>query len=163
MGDWVAKDAAQRGRIAGAVQPARCLAPEHDPRMTSEHNTTARWFRPGVDFEEGGNQSARRKPSESSWDQLKFNPQTTFVVEVERVIDVQGVQHRKSIQMGSHPHINPSLKKDDNSIFIAHLSTECSLYGQHQLKKSKKSCKSLIANRLVKNVTDHQKDASVGL
>ena len=56
-----------------------------------------------------------------------------------------------------------SLKKDDNSIFIAHLSTERSLYGQHQLKKSKKLFKSLIANRLVKNVTDHQKDASVGL
>ena len=39
-------------------------------------------------------------------DRLKLNPQTTFVVEVEGVIDVQGVQHRKSIQMVTHPDIN---------------------------------------------------------
>ena len=42
----------------------------------------------GVDFEEGGNRSARRKPSKSGWDRLKLNPYTTFVVEVEGVIDV---------------------------------------------------------------------------
>ena len=34
--------------------PARRSAPEHDPRMTSEHSTTARWNRLGVDFAEGG-------------------------------------------------------------------------------------------------------------
>ena len=56
---------AQRGRIEGAVLPARRSAPEHDPCMTSEHSTTARWIRLGVDFEEGGNRSARRKPSKS--------------------------------------------------------------------------------------------------
>ena len=107
VGDWIAKDAAQRGRTEGAVQPARCSAPEHDPCMTSEHTTTARWIRLGVDFEEGGNGSAWRKPSKSGWDRLKLSPHTTFVVEVEDVIDAQGVQHRKSIQMVTHPDINP--------------------------------------------------------
>jgi len=38
---------------------------------------------------------------------LKLNPHTTFVVEVEGVIDFQGVQHRKSIQTVTHPDINP--------------------------------------------------------
>ena len=68
----------------------------------------------GVDFEEGGNQSARRKPSKSGWDRLKLNPHTKLVVEVEDVIDVhyasltsQGVQHREFIQMVTHPDINP--------------------------------------------------------
>ena len=68
--------------------------------MTSEHSTTARWIRLGVDFEEGGNRSARGKPSKSGWDRLKLSPHTTFVVEVEGVIDVhyasltsQAVQH----------------------------------------------------------------------
>ena len=56
--------------------------------VTLEHSTTARWIRLGVDFEEGGNRSARRKPSKSGWDRLKLNPHTTFVVEVEGVIDV---------------------------------------------------------------------------
>ena len=55
--------------------------------MTSEHSTTARWIRLGVDFEEGGNRSARGKPSKPGWDRLKLNPHT-FVVEVEGVIDV---------------------------------------------------------------------------
>ena len=32
---------------------------------------------------------------------------STFIVEVEGVIDVQGAQHRKSIQMVTHPDINP--------------------------------------------------------
>ena len=36
-----------------------------------------------------------------------LNPHTTFDVEGEDVIDVQGVQHRKSIQMVTHPDINP--------------------------------------------------------
>ena len=40
-------------------------------------------------------------------DRLKLKPHTTFVVEVECVIDVQGVQLRKSIQMVTHPDINP--------------------------------------------------------
>ena len=53
--------------------------------------------------------------------------------------------------------------QDGNTLFIAHLSTECSLYVQGQLKKSKKLFKSLIANKLVKNLTYHQKDASAGL
>ena len=43
----------------------------------------------GVDFEEVGNQSARRKPSKSGWDRRKLCPQTTFVVEVEGVVDVR--------------------------------------------------------------------------
>ena len=97
--DWIAKDAVQRSRTEGAVLPARRLAPEHDPYMTSEHSTTARWIRLGVDFEEGGNRSARGKPSKSGWDRLKLSPHT-FVVEVEGVIDVhyasltyQAVQH----------------------------------------------------------------------
>ena len=42
----------------------------------------------GVDFEEGGNRSAQRKPSKSGWDRLKLSPHTTFLVEVEGVIDV---------------------------------------------------------------------------
>ena len=47
------------------------------------------WNKLGVNFEEGGNQSAQRKPSKSGWDRLKLNPHTTFfVVEVEGVIDV---------------------------------------------------------------------------
>ena len=33
---------------------ARRSAPEHDPRMTFEHSTTARWNKLGVDFVEGG-------------------------------------------------------------------------------------------------------------
>ena len=77
--------------------------------LTSEHSTTARWVRLGVDFEEGGNRSARRKPSKSGWDRLKLNPHTTFVVEVEGVIDVhyasltsQGVQHRV-FYLDGHP------------------------------------------------------------
>ena len=72
--DWIAKGAAQRGQTKGAVLPVRCLAPEHDPYMTSEHSTTARWNRLGVNFEEGGNHSAWRKPSKSGWDWLKLNP-----------------------------------------------------------------------------------------
>ena len=60
------------------------------------------WNKLGVNFEEGGNQSALGKPLKSGWDRLKLNPHTTFVVvEVEGVIDVQyasltsqGVQHR---------------------------------------------------------------------
>ena len=70
--------------------------------MNSEHSTTARWIRLGVNFEEGGNRSTRRKSLKSGSDRLKLNPHTTFVVvEVEGVIDVQyasltsqGVQHR---------------------------------------------------------------------
>ena len=60
----------------------------YGPCETLEHSTTARWIRQGVDFEEGGNQSARRKPSKSGWDRLKLNPHTTFAVEVEGMIDV---------------------------------------------------------------------------
>ena len=59
------------------------------------------WNKLGVNFEEGGNRSARRKPLKSGWDRLKLNPHTAFVVVVEGVIDVhyasltsQGVQHR---------------------------------------------------------------------
>ena len=114
VGDWIAKGAAQRGRTEGAVLPARRSTPEYDPCMTSEHSTTARWIKLGVDFEEGGNRSARRKPSKSSWDRLKLSPRTTFVVEVGGVFDVhyasltsQGVQHRRFIQMVTHPDMNP--------------------------------------------------------
>ena len=35
-------------------------------------------FRPGVNFKEGGNRSARKKPSKSGWDRLKLNPHTTL-------------------------------------------------------------------------------------
>ena len=63
--DWIAKGAAQRGRTEGAVLPVRRSAPEHDPYMTSEHSTTARWIRLGVNFEEGGNRSTQGKPSKS--------------------------------------------------------------------------------------------------
>ena len=70
------------------------------------------WNKLGVNFEEGGNRSARRKPSKSGWDRLKLNPHTAFVVEVEGVIDVhyasltsQGVQHRVFYLDG--PDINP--------------------------------------------------------
>ena len=45
------------------------------------------WNKLGVNFEERGNRSARRKPSKSGWDWLKLNPHTTFLVEVEGVID----------------------------------------------------------------------------
>ena len=70
----------------------------------------------GVDFKEGGNWSARRKPSKSGWDRLKLNPHMTlnFVVQVEGVIDVhyasmtsQWVQHTEIIQTLTHPDINP--------------------------------------------------------
>ena len=36
----------------------------------------------------------------------KLNSHTTFVVEVEGVTDVHGVQHRKSIHMVNHPDIH---------------------------------------------------------
>ena len=38
------------------------------------------WNKLGVNFDEGGNRSARRKPSKLGWDRLKLNPHTTFVV-----------------------------------------------------------------------------------
>ena len=68
------------------------------------------WNKLGVNFEEGGNRSARRKPSKSGWDRLKLNPHTTFfVVEVEGVIDVhyasltsRRVQHRV-FYLDGHP------------------------------------------------------------
>ena len=75
--DWIAKGAAQRGRTEGTVLPARRSTPEHDQCMTAKHSTIARWIRLGVDFEEGGNLSTRRKPSKSGWDRLKVNPHTT--------------------------------------------------------------------------------------
>ena len=46
------------------------------------------WNKLGVNCEEGGNQSARGKPSKSGWDRLKLDPHATFVVEVEGVIGV---------------------------------------------------------------------------
>ena len=46
------------------------------------------WNELGVNFEEGGNRSAGRKPSKSGRDRLKVNPHTKFVAEVEGVIDV---------------------------------------------------------------------------
>ena len=87
--------------------------------FTQEAPLTQRWFSGRscirsnwnlrVNFEEGGNRSARRKPSKSGWDRLKLNPHTTFVVEVEGVIDVQyasltsqGVQHRV-FYLDGHP------------------------------------------------------------
>ena len=111
--DWIAKGAAQRSWTEGAVQPARRSAPEHDPYMTSEHSTTARWIRLGVDFEEGGNRSARGKPSKSGWDRLKLSPHTTFVVEVEGVMSTTPAWLPKQystgcfIPMVTHPDINP--------------------------------------------------------
>ena len=45
--------------------------------------------------------------SSTTSDRLKLNPDTTFVVQVESVIDVQGVQHTNSIQMLTHPDTNP--------------------------------------------------------
>ena len=66
-------------------------------------------YKLGVNFKEGGNQSGRRKPSKSGWDRLKLNPHTTFVVEVEGVIEVhcaslttQGVWHRV-LYLDGHP------------------------------------------------------------
>ena len=68
------------------------------------------WTKLGVNFEEGGNRSAWRKPSKPGWDRLKLDPHTTFVVEVEGVIDVhyanltsQGVQYRVFHRDG-HPY-----------------------------------------------------------
>ena len=69
-----------------AVKSGKRSAPEHYPCMTSEHSTTARWIRLGIDFEKGGNQSAQRKPLKSAWHWLKLNPHTTFVVEVEGTV-----------------------------------------------------------------------------
>ena len=67
------------------------------------------WSKVGVNFEKGGNRSTRRKPSKSSWDLLKLNPHTAFVIEVEGVIGVhyasltsQGVQHRV-FYLDGHP------------------------------------------------------------
>ena len=82
----ISKGAAHRGRTEGAVLPVRRSAPELNPYMM--HSATNRWIRLGVNFAQGGNRSARRKPSKSGWDQLKLNPHATFVVEVEGVIDV---------------------------------------------------------------------------
>ena len=67
--------------------------------FTQEAQLTRKWFSGrscirlnwnnlGVNFEEGGSRSARRKPSKSGWDRLKLNPRTLFVLEVEGVIDV---------------------------------------------------------------------------
>ena len=105
------------------MQPARRSASEHDPCMTSEHSTTARWIRLGVHFEKGG-ENARRKPSKSGCDRLKHNPHITFVVEVEGVIDVhyasltsQGVQHRRSVQMVTHPDNDP-VQQGLTSVFL---------------------------------------------
>ena len=53
------KDAAQRGRIEGAVQLAGRSVPEHDPCMTTEESTTARWIILRVDFEERGNRRSQ--------------------------------------------------------------------------------------------------------
>ena len=100
----------QRGRTEGAVLPVRRSAPEHNLYMTSkQHSITVRWIRLGVNFEEGRNRSARRKPSRSGWVRLKPNPHTTFVVEVEGVIDVpyaslasRTVQHRV-FYLDGHP------------------------------------------------------------
>ena len=107
--DWNAKGAAQRGRTEWAVLPARRSAPEHNPCMTSEYRTAAKWIRLGINFEEGGNRSTRRKPGL----RLKLNPHTTFVVEVEGVIDIHntsltshGVQHRV-FYLDDHPSRYP--------------------------------------------------------
>ena len=87
--------------------------------FTQEAPLTRKWFSGRscirskwnlrVNFEEGGNRSARRKPSKSGWDRPKLNPHTTFVVEVEGVIDVhyasltsQRVQHRV-FYLDGHP------------------------------------------------------------
>ena len=62
----ISKGAAQQGWTEEAVLPVRHSAPEHNPYMTSkQHSTTARWIRLGVNFEEGGNRSAQRKPLKS--------------------------------------------------------------------------------------------------
>ena len=67
------------------------------------------WSKLGVNFEEGGNRSTRRKPSKSSWDLLKLNPHTTFVVEVEGVIGVHyaslttQVVQRRVLYVDGHP------------------------------------------------------------
>ena len=114
----ISKGAAQRGRTEGAVLPVRRSAPEHNPYMTSmQYSTRARWIRLGVNFEEGGNRSARRKPSKSGWDRLKLNPHTTFVVEVKGVIDIHyasltshGVQHRV-FYLDGHPSRYQSLPR----------------------------------------------------
>ena len=59
--------------------------------FTQEAPPTQKWFsgrscirsnwnyKLGVNFEEGGNRSARRKPSKSGRDRLKLNAHTTFV------------------------------------------------------------------------------------
>ena len=90
----------------------RRSATEHDPYMTSEHSTTARWIRLGVNFEEVGNRSTRRKTLEVRLRSTE-NPHTTFVVEVEGVIDVHyasltahGVQHRV-FYLDGHPSRYP--------------------------------------------------------
>ena len=106
--DWIAKGAGQLSWTEGAVLLARCEAPEHDPYMTSEHSTTARWIRLGVDFEEGGNRSAWRKPLKSGWDRLKLNPHITFVVE-EGMIDVHyaSLTSQRSMAQGNLSRWSP--------------------------------------------------------
>ena len=97
----------KQGRTESILR--RPWQPLYGPCVTLEHSTTARWIRLGVDFEKRGNRSARRKPSKSGGDRLKLKPHTTFVVEVEGVIDVhyailtsQGVQHRV-FYLDGHP------------------------------------------------------------
>ena len=57
------------------------------------------------------------------------------------------------------PFYTKLIKKNDNSIIIAHLPTERNLYGQHPLKESKNLFKSSIVNGLVKNGIDHNRDS----
>ena len=72
------------------------------------------WNKLGVNFEEGGNRSAQRKPSKSGWDRLKLNPRTIFVVEVEGVIHVHcatltshGVQYKAFYLDGNPSRYQP--------------------------------------------------------
>ena len=57
-----------------AAVPARCSAPEHDPCVTSEHSTTARRKKLGVNFVKGGKPECPEKIAQRKIDIGKSQP-----------------------------------------------------------------------------------------
>ena len=71
------------------MQPARRSAPEHDPYMTSEHSTTARWStepwqRMDIDYAElNGQQFLLVAGSHSKWMEVFLMRSTTAEATIE--------------------------------------------------------------------------------
>ena len=73
------------------------------------------WYNEESIFAEGGNRSAQRKPLKSGWDRLKLNPHTTFVVEVEDVIDVYYTSLTSQEVRNSTGYFNQMVSQPDNN------------------------------------------------